>query len=80
VIDFASANFISQKQIAKSISIGCSFYFARPYHFCNRALNENTNGLIRHYLPKGTNFDTISELEIGAIKYNNIILLFIFKI
>ena len=44
------------------------FYFARPYHSCDRALHENTNGLIRRYLPKGTNFDTISEAEIKHIQ------------
>jgi len=41
---------------------------ARPYHSCDRALNENTNGLIRRYLPKGTNFDIISELEIEQVQ------------
>ena len=49
-------------------NIGCDFYFARPYHSCDRALNENTNGLIRRYLPKGTNFDTISEAEIEQVQ------------
>lgn len=54
--------------ISISESLGCSFYFARPYHSCDRALNENTNGLIRRYLPKGTNFDTISESQIVCIQ------------
>lgn len=51
-----------------SENIGCDFYFARPYHSCDRGLNQNTNGLIRRYLPKGTNFDTISESEVEQIQ------------
>ena len=54
--------------VSISQNIGCGFYFARPYHSCDRALNENTNGLIRRYLPKGTNFDIISEAEIKHIQ------------
>lgn len=60
------SEFANHRSIAENI--GCDFYFARPYHSCDRALNENTNGLIRRYLPKGTNFDTISEAEIEQIQ------------
>ena len=51
-----------------SANIGCDFYFARPYCSGDRGLNENTNGLIRRYLPKGTNFDTISDDTIRQIE------------
>jgi len=53
---------------AISGNIGCSFYFARPYRSCDRGLNEHTNGLIRRYLPKGTNFDIIPEELIQQIE------------
>ncbi len=31
-------------------------YFAQPYHSWERGGNENANGMIRRYFPKGTNF------------------------
>lgn len=38
-----------------------SVYFARPYHSCDRASNENCNGLIRRYIKKGTDIGQISR-------------------
>lgn len=48
-------------------------YFAKPYHSWERGLNENTNGLLRQYFPKKTNFDNIADLEFhrAAEKLNN---------
>jgi IS30 family transposase len=53
---------------AISESIACDFYFARPYRSCDRGLNEHTNGLIRKYIPKGTNIDTVSDDTVKQIE------------
>ncbi len=45
-----------------------SFFFARPYHSCDRGLNEHTNGLIREYFPKEKAFEEISEKEIVEVQ------------
>ena len=48
---------------------GIRAYFAHPYHSWERGTNENTNGLIRWYFPKGTDFATISDEELARVEY-----------
>lgn len=49
--------------------IGASCFFAHPYHSWERGTNENTNGLVRDYLPKKTDFRLVSVEEIAAVEY-----------
>jgi IS30 family transposase len=59
--EFAQHQYIAKKLNAK-------FYFAHPYSSWERGLNENTNGLIRQYIIKGTDFDLYSDEFIALIQ------------
>jgi IS30 family transposase len=53
------------EKISKELNI--DFYFAHPYSSWERGLNENTNGLVRQYLKKGSNFTEITDKKLEVI-------------
>jgi IS30 family transposase len=48
--------------------LGAGFYFAKPYHAWERGLNENTNGLVRQYFPKGTSLAHITQAAVARVQ------------
>ena len=63
--------FALHAEIAKFLE--AEFYFCHPYSAWERGVNENTNGLIRQYFPKGMKFATITniDLKMAEDKLNN---------
>lgn len=58
--------FSQHQAIAKGLCI--DYYFARPYHSWERGANENLNGLIRQYFPKGSSFENITKEQVQAVE------------
>lgn len=63
--------FSFHEEISKALDT--AFYFAHPYHSWERGLNEYTNGLIRQYFPKNTDFKSVTDEEVCDVaeKINN---------
>ncbi len=57
--------FASHESVAKALRI--KVYFADPYSAWQRGLNENTNGLIRQYVPKGSDVRTLTDEQVRHI-------------
>lgn len=59
------------KELEKEL--GIKTYFANPYHSWERGTNENTNGLLRRFFPKGTEFLKLTKEEVNKAvqKINN---------
>jgi transposase, IS30 family len=59
--------FAHHQEVAGALE--AEFYFAHPYSSWERGLNENTNGLVRQYCPKGSRFENLSQEEVQAIAH-----------
>ena len=57
--------FAEHQKMAQTLS--ANIYFAHPYASWERGLNENTNGLIRQYLPKSRPLDNVTQKELKHI-------------
>lgn len=55
------------EKIEKELDI--KVYYARPYHSWERGSNENCNGLLRRFFPKGTDWSKITDEEIAKAEY-----------
>jgi len=57
--------FAYHEEVTKQLK--CDVYFADPYCSWQRGLNENTNGLLRQYWPKSTDFKRVSQSEVQDV-------------
>jgi len=49
------------------VAAGIDVFFCAPHAPWQRGSNENTNGLLRQYFPKGFDFSTVTEAELDAV-------------
>ena len=60
--------FAGHKNIASALD--AKIYFATPYCSWERGLNENTNGLIRQFFPKKTDFTKLTQKQVKEVEDN----------
>jgi len=58
---------LGYRELEEKLGLHC--YFANAHHPWERGSNENTNGLIRRYFPKKTDFRTVTDAEIQRVEY-----------
>jgi len=59
--------FAKHGEVSQALEV--DFFFARPYRSCDRGLNEHTNGLVRQFLPKKTDFTIITHEQVAHIEW-----------
>jgi IS30 family transposase len=57
--------FAGHEKISQQLDL--KIYFAHPYSSWERGVNENTNGLIRQYFPKGSSFENITDADVEKV-------------
>ncbi len=58
--------FAGHAGVAEALKAG--FFLPTPYHSWERGLNGHTNGLVRQYLPKGTDLRAVTDAEVGRVQ------------
>ncbi len=58
--------FAEHAKVAKAL--GADFFLPTPYHSWERGLNERTNGLLRQYLPKGTDLRQVTDARVREVQ------------
>ena len=65
---FKSITFDNGSEFAEcSDRVGTEVYFAHPYSAFERGINENYNGIIRRYIPKGKDLNALSQADLNRI-------------
>jgi len=62
----SKAEIAEDRQLAQRLNL--ETYFALPYRSWQRGSNENTNGLLRQFFPKSTDFSRISHQEVAGVE------------
>lgn len=58
--------FAKHRLFSRALKATC--YFAKPYHSWQRGLNEHTNGLVRQFFPKNTNFLDVTDKQVLRVQ------------
>lgn len=64
--DNGTENFEHEQLISE---LGCQTYFCNPYHSWEKGTVENTIGLLRSWIPKGSDLTTITQSDLNVIAY-----------
>jgi transposase, IS30 family len=60
------SEFAEYRRLAENL--GLAVYFAEPYKAWQRGANENANGLLRQYFPKGIDFKRVTHREVARVE------------